>query len=133
MFKYKMMIRFFVFLMSLVSMGCNVTADEKPVSSTAGSPEYMKALAWSSSANAEADAQKAIKQKDYRLFVVAGRGERLVGVDAKDATRLKQACGTQYIQGSTDVIKSDAHMAALKKAYAYAEAYNQIMVKHCSA
>lgn len=117
-------------LFSAIIMGCNVTADEK--STHSNTPDHMSALAWAQSADAEVDAKKAIKQKDYRLFVVAGRGERLVGIDAKDAARLKQACGTQYIQGSTDAIRSDEHLDALKKAYSYAEQYNQIVAKHCT-
>ncbi len=117
-------------LLSVIITGCNVTADEK--STHSNDPDHMSTLAWAQSADAEVDAKKAIKQKDYRLFVVAGRGERLVGIDAKDAARLKQACGTQYIQGSTDAIRSDEHLDALKKAYSYAEQYNQIVAKHCT-
>lgn len=127
----KIMISLSISLALLITMGCNVTADEKSTSA-ANVPDHMQALAWANSVNAENDAKAAIKKKDYRLFIVAGRGERVVGIDAKSAERLKQACGTQYIQGSTDVLRDDQHMQALKKAYSYAEQYNQIVAKHCT-
>ncbi|MFT6387157.1 MAG: hypothetical protein ACJAUP_000527 [Cellvibrionaceae bacterium] len=126
---FTLLVRLWIASIIFVLVGCNVTADEK--TATAAQPIYLQELAWANSADAEKDARKAFSKKDYRLYIVAGRGERVVGVDSAQAKDLKQLCGTQYIQGSTDVVRGDQHMEALKKAYDYAEKYNQIVVKHC--
>ncbi len=118
------------FVLSMLFLsGCNVTADDK--SGNAAMPDHLKALTWTESADVEADVQKAIANKDYRLFAIAGRGERMPGVDAKQMSDLKQRCGVKYLEGSTDAIRDDEHMQLLQKAYQYAEGYNQSMVRHC--
>lgn len=130
MLKFKIAHSFCVCLAALMTVGCNVTADEKSENKTKAASD-MHLLTWADSADAEKDASQALSEKDYRLYILAGRGERLVGIDPNKARQLKQQCGTRYIQGSTDVIHDDQHMKALKKAYSYAEKYNQIIAKHC--
>ena len=125
------MARLCIVISSLLLAGCNVTNDEKASPPVTDLPDELASLAWVTLADAEKDAGKAIANQDYRLYVVASRGENVPGVDSSTSRQLKQRCGKQYIPGSTDAIKSDQHLAALKQAYAYAAQYNQIMVRHC--
>lgn len=125
-------VNYFIFIVVFLLAGCNVTTDEKKADmGTENLPDYMQALMWVNTANPKVDASKALNQKDYRLYIVASRGERLVGITPNLAADLKERCGTRYIQGSTDVVKDDQHLAMLKKAYAYAEQYNQIIAEQC--
>jgi hypothetical protein len=118
-------------MVSLVSiMGCNVTAEEKAITSS-NLPEHLAGLSWVTSADATADVKAAIARQDYRLWMFAGRGERVPGVAGDKLAAAKARCGTQYIQGSTDLVRDEAHMQLLKKANSYAETYNQLMLQYC--
>ena len=117
-------------LSTFVLFGCNFAASEKSVSTNI--PEYLQVLSWAESANASKDAEAAITENDYRLFIIAGRGQHMPGVATSLRDGLKKQCGTQFLPGSTDVIRDDKHQRLLQKAYDYAEAYNKIILSKCS-
>lgn len=122
--------RYFIVLLSVFTLvSCNGTTDKKPIVDT-NLPDYLAQLSWADSADAEADARKAIANKDYRLWVMAGRGGNAPGISG-DASALKNKCGVRYVQGSTDAVRGEQHMVLLQKAYDYATTYNQIIQSYC--
>ncbi|MEO0442739.1 MAG: hypothetical protein AAFZ92_03225 [Pseudomonadota bacterium] len=122
-----------IVIAAAVVFGCNNTTADKNKSPTAtpALPEHISLLTWAKTADAAKDAVAAIAKKDYRLWSVAGRGVNLPGIDISQRQSLAEKCGTQIIQGSTDAVRDQQHLALLKKAYAYAERYNQIVAKVC--
>lgn len=116
----------FIFL-----LGCNGGEKASQESASVKEPEYLQALAWVKTSDARKDAEESIARKDYRLFVFAGRGENMPGIDPAQKELLLKQCGKQYLPGSTDAIRDKVHQQRLKQAYNYAVAYNQQLLKHC--
>jgi hypothetical protein len=111
-------------------LACN-PGSEKQVSENTSVPEHIALLEWARVADAQHDAKTAIANSDYRLLILAGRGERMLGISPEESGSLKKRCGTRYLQGSTDVIRDDEHLSLLNKAHQYAEEYNKIVATAC--
>lgn len=79
----------------------------------------------------EADARAAIEQDDLRLLGFATRATTLPGVAAEDREAAMESCGVRLLEGFGDVIRSDAELAAMRKASAYAKRYNAVMLLEC--
>ena len=92
---------------------------------------YVQKLQWLDTADAQADAQQAVKQNDLRLLGLATRAVNIPGVDAAQAVKYEQSCGVQLIEGVSDVVRSDEHLRLMQKARAYALQYNAIIKTHC--
>lgn len=114
---------------AVLIMGCNVTAKEEP---TQPQPSHMASLQWVKTADVKQDVKQALTIKDYRLLVLIGRGANALGINAKDADRLKLLCGTKFLPGSTDFVIDQQQLNLLDQAYAYAKIYNQSIAPHCS-
>ncbi|MCG7982132.1 MAG: glutamyl-tRNA amidotransferase [Candidatus Thiodiazotropha lotti] len=91
----------------------------------------VESLVWLNDANVEREVQTALDKRDKRLLGMMGRGTDLPGVPAELTSRAKTVCGIRYVEGSTDVVRGEVHLQLLQRAYDYAEAYNQAMLKHC--
>ena len=127
--KLDLLSKFSVFVFTALIMGCYVTAKEDPAEPQ---PDHMAALQWVKAADVKRDVKQALDNKDYRLFVLVGRGANAPGINAKEANQLKQLCGTKFLPGSTDFVIDQQQLNLLNLAYAYAEIYNQMMAKNCS-
>lgn len=80
----------------------------------------------------EQEVRANLAKQDYRLIVIAGRGEFAPGISAEQQVEAKARCGVRYLDGLGDVIRpeqEDVH-ARLSD---YAREYNQRMVTHCPA
>ncbi len=93
---------------------------------------YVQKLQWLDSADPQADANEAIRQKDLRLLGLATRSVTLPGIRKEDTLRYEQACGVQLIEGISDVVRSDEHLRLMQKARSYALQYNAIIKTHCN-
>lgn len=93
--------------------------------------QALQALIWVESADAKADAEKAILAGDFRVFVPAGRGQSVPGLAVEDGSRIRQSCGEKILPGSTDVVRGERHLHLLQAVHRYAEHYNRIVVKRC--
>lgn len=71
-----------------------------------------------------------LAKQDYRLIVIAGRGEFAPGIAAELQAETKARCGVRYLDGLGDVIKP-GQQEMYAKLSAYASEYNQRMVTHC--
>ncbi|MCG7872177.1 MAG: glutamyl-tRNA amidotransferase [Candidatus Thiodiazotropha lotti] len=91
----------------------------------------VESLVWLNDANVERDVQTALDKRDKRLLGMMGRATDLPGVPAELTSRAKTVCGIRYVEGSTDVVRGEVHLQLLQRAYDYAAAYNQAMLKHC--
>lgn len=127
--KLDLSVKFSVFVFTVLIMGCYATAKEEP---TQPQPSHTASLQWVKTADVKHDINQALDNKDYRLFVLVGRGANAPGIKAKDANRLKQLCGTQFLPGSTDFVIDQQQLDLLSQAYVYAKTYNQMMAKYCS-
>jgi hypothetical protein len=127
--KLGLSVKFSVFVFTVLIMGCYATAKEEP---TQPQPSHIASLQWVKTADVKHDINQALDNKDYRLFVLVGRGANAPGIKAKDANRLKRLCGTQFLPGSTDFVIDQQQLDLLSQAYVYAKTYNQMMAKYCS-
>lgn len=73
-----------------------------------------------------------LTRQDYRLIVIAGRGELAPGIAAEQQASAKARCGVRYLDGLGDVIRPEQKEAHARLS-AYASEYNQLMVTHCPA
>ena len=73
-----------------------------------------------------------LARQDYRLIVIAGRGEFAPGIAAELQASAKARCGVRYLDGLGDVIRPEQKEAHARLS-AYASEYNQLMVTHCQA
>ena len=73
-----------------------------------------------------------LARQDYRLIVIAGRGEFAPGIAAELQASAKARCGVRYLDGLGDVIRPEQKEAHARLS-AYASEYNQLMVTHCPA
>ncbi|WP_227095009.1 hypothetical protein [Aeromonas veronii] len=71
-----------------------------------------------------------LARQDYRLIVIAGRGEFAPGIAAEQQAEAKARCGKRYLDGLGDVIRPGQQEIHAKLS-AYASEYNQRMVIHC--
>ena len=116
----------FLFLLS----GCYLKGDEQ-ASVSEQQIDYMQRLAWVKTADADEDAKAAIAKNDLRLLVIAGRGETTPGLAPELSAKLKPLCGKRYLEGSTDVIRSNEHQQLLQQAFEYATSYNRLIATAC--
>lgn len=78
----------------------------------------------------EREVSANIARQDYRLIVIAGRGEFAPGIAAEQQQEAKGRCGVRYLDGLGDVIRPSQQEIHAKLS-AYASEYNQRIVTHC--
>ncbi|MCX7128219.1 MULTISPECIES: hypothetical protein [Aeromonas] len=71
-----------------------------------------------------------LAKQDYRLIVIAGRGEFAPGIAAELQAETKARCGVRYLDGLGDVIRP-GQQEMYAKLSAYANEYNRQMLEHC--
>ena len=71
-----------------------------------------------------------LARQDYRLIVIAGRGEFAPGIAAEQQAEAKARCGKRYLDGLGDVIRPE-QKETHAKLRAYANEYNRQMLEHC--
>ena len=69
---------------------------------------------------------------DYRLIVMAGRGEQILGIELAAQQEGKLRCGIRYLPELTDVIKPGQQDKTHNLMSAAAQ-FNQRMLPHCLA
>lgn len=80
----------------------------------------------------EQEVSAHLARQDYRLIVIAGRGEFAPGISAEQQAEAKARCGVRYLDGLGDVIRpgqEDIHARLSDNA----SEFNRRMVTHCSA
>ncbi len=92
---------------------------------------YAQKLQWLDTADPQADANRAIKQNDFRLLGLAARSVNIPGIKKEDMLKYEEHCGVQLIEGVSDVVRSDEHLRLMQKARSYALKYNAIIKTHC--
>ena len=115
-----------VFITLLASLLGACASTSKPID------PYVQKLQWLDAADPQADANEAIRQKDFRLLGLATRSVSLPGIKMEDSLRYEEACGVQLIEGISDVVRSDEHLRLMQKARSYALKYNAIIKIHCN-
>ena len=110
--------------------GCRVKSEAQSAMDN-GELEYLRVLEWVKFNDAGRDSEAAIARQDYRLLVLAGRGETVPGIDPQDSKGLVVRCGKRYLAGSTDVIRNPRHGKLLQQAYDYAAIYNRLVAAAC--
>ncbi|TQV88056.1 hypothetical protein [Aliikangiella coralliicola] len=91
----------------------------------------IEALEWAQSADLDKEYNEAIEKKDFRVWMIAGRGASMPGIDSSLQAKIDKNCGHKYLPGVGDILRGDTHRAYRKKAVEYAEKYNQKMQTHC--
>lgn len=92
---------------------------------------YVQKLQWLDAADPQADANQAVKIKDFRLLGLATRAVNIPGVSKEQILKYEESCGVQLIEGISDVVRSDEHLRLMQKARSYALKYNAIVKTHC--
>lgn len=92
---------------------------------------YVQKLQWLNAADPQADANQAVKLKDFRLLGLATRSVNIPGISKDQSLKYEESCGVQLIEGISDVVRSDEHLRLMQKARSYALKYNAIIKGHC--
>ncbi|MCP4392361.1 MAG: hypothetical protein GY802_28985 [Gammaproteobacteria bacterium] len=92
---------------------------------------YVQKLQWLNAADPQADANQAVKTKDFRLLGLATRSVNIPGISKDESLKYEESCGVQLIEGISDVVRSDEHLRLMQKARSYALKYNAIIKMHC--
>lgn len=116
------------FLMAMTA-SCVVRSPENDSESALSEGE--RSLLWLESADAIADARKSVNAGDYRVYVLAGRGNGVPGTSETDSAQVRQRCGVRILSGTTDVVINQNHLRLLQLARQYAETYNRIVIERC--
>lgn len=88
-------------------------------------------LHWVEQFDLKSEIANSIKQKDFRLLVIAKRGPNVPGIELNQQTSLKSSCGEKYLEGVGDVLFGDAHKKLYDKAIQLASEYNRLIAPHC--
>lgn len=94
-------------------------------------PEEVQKLQWLEQADAEKQAEAALKQGDFRLMAMSQRGIVIPGVDRALADKYELKCGINLIDGISDAVRGEQHLELINKAHDYARQYNAIIIQHC--
>lgn len=92
------------------------------------SEERVKQLLWLEEANPIVDAQKAIKNNDYKFKAVYGYALIIPGIEPKKQKHIADQYGVSPIEGTSDDISGNDHARLINLAYEYAETYNKILL-----
>ena len=74
--------------------------------------------------NPVVDAQKKIKNGDYRLIGIGGFGINYPGIDMRKEGFILCKLGSRYLKGTSDAKEGDSHMKLIQRFNKYAEIYN---------
>jgi hypothetical protein len=113
----------------VLAVSCLLMANCATSSSTID--PYVQKLQWLDAADPQADANQAVKIKDFRLLGLATRAVNIPGVSKEQLLKYEESCGVQLIEGISDVVRSDEHLRLMQKARSYALKYNAIVKTHC--
>jgi hypothetical protein len=113
----------------VLAVSCLLMANCATSSSTID--PYVQKLQWLDAADPQADANQAVKIKDFRLLGLATRAVNIPGVSKEQILKYEESCGVQLIEGISDVVRSDEHLRLMQKARSYALKYNAIVKTHC--
>ena len=87
-------------------------------------------LKWIESANPEADAKKAISEKDYRLLAIHGFVLMIPGVNKEDWIEYEQIYGVFPIEGTSDALINEEHARLQNLAFEYGARYNKVILNY---
>ena len=120
-----------IWLVTAALAACTGNNQEQHVEPSDPMPKEVKLLSWVYRADVHKDTHEAIANGDYRLLAIPGRGLMIPGVDPAERADAKALCRIRYMTGMGDTLKGEEHRKLWKKARAYAEAYNKIMLDSC--
>ena len=92
------------------------------------SSDHSKALA---NSNPEQDARAALAKGDLRLLGFASRATSLPGVPLADRQAALDVCDVRFMEGFSDVVRSDKELASRGLAHDYAVRYNAVVLAQC--
>ena len=93
--------------------------------------KHEQKLQWVQTADAQKDAEAALKKNDFRLMALAQRSTVIPGVDVKQGMKYELRCGVKFVEGVTDIVTSDEHLRLMKLAHSYALQYNAMIKTRC--
>lgn len=88
-------------------------------------------LLWIRDANPQADAQKALEKRDFRMMGMPQRSTIIPGVPTQEMREYEIKCGVNLINGVSDMVLNENHLQLIKQAQKYALQYNAIIKRHC--
>ena len=88
-------------------------------------------LAWVTTAKVEDDIARAIARGDLRLLTFPGRGVDIPGIAAAEQEKAERLCGLRYLEGTGDVIRSEAEIELRRLVRIYTEKYNPAIYAAC--
>ncbi|MCF2857607.1 hypothetical protein L1286_09005 [Pseudoalteromonas sp. SMS1] len=94
-------------------------------------PEQTSTVTKSDVLNIDVEVEKALENRDYRLFLTQGRRPVSPGLEHIPIEKLKAHCGTKFLAGTGDVLKSAEEKKARVEKYNFAKAYNRKMYALC--
>jgi hypothetical protein len=94
---------------------------------------FVAQLRWLETANAVADADRALTSGDHRLMAVHGYSLMIPGVDGRRYFDYEQRFGVRPIAGTSDFIEGPEHMRLVQLAHRYAQGYNTRVLAQMTA
>ena len=96
--------------------------------SPASAIDPVAELQWLKNANPIVDANKAIKNNDYKLLGVYGFSLTIPGVNKPTEFEHQKKYGVKPIEGTSDALKNKEHAELNRMAYEYAKKYNEVIL-----
>ena len=75
--------------------------------------------------------QQAIVNADFRLYAFKGRRTTIPGLTPEQITQAQKTCGTKFMEGTGDVLKTRADREQRRLKFQFASEYNRLMFQAC--
>lgn len=129
-----------LFILSLISLG--LVACKEPTSVTHPTPappthvsnqneSFIAKHQALKTKNPHTDAQAAIQRGERYFLCGIGRGVSVPGIPAATYQAVRHQCKTQCLEGVSDAVYGDHHLAYLETAQRYSASWNQTMLTAC--
>ena len=110
-------------LVFILMLGCSACSAPKAVETERYEANLTERVA--------REVQMADELRDYRLYAFSGRRITLPGLSQDDSEIAKVKCGTKFMPGSGDVLKTAAQRAERRAKFDFAARFNQLVYKLC--
>lgn len=114
------------------ALSCSIFLTACVADSTQSALQPSHSVEYMLTADAKADAKKAIENANYTLLGFDQRGLTVPGVKASELKQVQTNCAIKQVGGMGDMVRSEEHLKQMKKIHAYSLQYNLTILQTTS-